>query len=158
MRKSDATPEEWAEYLTRSAARIRAWREANREEFNARRREHRKRNAEARRRIEKRYRDAHKEYLLAASRLRRTGMSDILFQRLVELQGNKCAVCLLPFEGNRRFADHDHDTKKPRGVLCIHCNAVEGHARKVGLAPEELGQRLGKYLAYSPARSIDASE
>ena len=152
MRKADCTAAEWAEYLRKTRERLRAWRTANRDKFNADRRAARKKSPAKRRKHEREYRQRNLVRLAAASRFRRTGMTDEMFRNLIQLQNDKCAVCELPFGDGRRCADHDHDTKEPRGVLCIHCNAIEGHAKKVGFAPGELGKRLDEYLANPPAR------
>ena len=45
-------------------------------------------------------------------------------------QEGKCAICQtnIPNIKGTWFADHDHKTKKFRGVLCGKCNAVLGYA------------------------------
>lgn len=45
-------------------------------------------------------------------------------------QGKKCAICRtdVPNMKGTWFADHDHTTKKFRGVLCGRCNSVLGYA------------------------------
>jgi len=62
--------------------------------------------------------------------LRRIGFTPEIFDEAVRLQGGKCGICrinlaLLP--PKNVHADHDHATKKPRGVLCNFCNAGLGH-------------------------------
>jgi hypothetical protein len=157
MRKADCTPEVWATYLEKTRRRLKAWRDAHREEFNADRRAKYNKNPKKQRQIQKAWRARNKDRVAAVGRLRRTGMSDSLYKSLVNWQSDACAVCLRPFGGERRCADHDHGTKEPRGLLCIYCNATEGHAKKVGLAPGELGRRLDSYLANPPAREVHAS-
>ncbi len=47
-------------------------------------------------------------------------------------QGEVCAICKQPSskQGVLRFdVDHNHATKKVRGLLCRHCNLMLGHAR-----------------------------
>lgn len=83
-----------------------------------------------------------------------------LWQTLMQLQGNACALCRRPFDSNPRLvhADHCHDTQRPRGLLCQHCNHAEGQIRKTGLSPEEFGRRLQAYLGNPPAaRAVAAS-
>jgi hypothetical protein len=49
------------------------------------------------------------------------------YNSMLELQGNRCAIC------NKRFKtfkepsiDHNHETKKIRGLLCNKCNLMIG--------------------------------
>lgn len=44
------------------------------------------------------------------------------YDRLFELQGGRCAICRCRPEAQRLAVDHDHQTQKPRGLLCIRCN------------------------------------
>jgi hypothetical protein len=56
-------------------------------------------------------------------------------------------------EGSKKctaFIDHDHETGKTRGVLCIDCNAAEGFIKKTGTCPQEWGKRLIDYYEKSP--------
>lgn len=48
-----------------------------------------------------------------------------------ETQGRRCAICQSPEPGDRNgwHTDHDHVTKKVRGILCHHCNVLLGRAR-----------------------------
>lgn len=42
-------------------------------------------------------------------------------------QGNKCKICLVPFDGNSLIhVDHCHTTNKVRGLLCFGCNTGLG--------------------------------
>lgn len=47
-------------------------------------------------------------------------------------QGNSCAICKKPFPlfQNHRglMVDHDHQTGKVRGLLCLSCNSLLGRA------------------------------
>lgn len=48
-------------------------------------------------------------------------------------QNNKCAICNSDSPGSNRkrwCIDHDHNTKKLRGLLCISCNIFEGRYTK----------------------------
>lgn len=53
---------------------------------------------------------------------------DLYDSRLTE-QGNVCAICGTDKPGGRGqfHADHDHETSKPRGVLCHNCNVALGN-------------------------------
>jgi len=63
------------------------------------------------------------------AQLRRNGSSATLYQSLWDAQEGQCAICGAS-EGHRsqydrvcRFAlDHNHQTGKPRGLLCNSCN------------------------------------
>lgn len=87
-------------------------------------------------------------------RLRRTGMDEETYQRLLALQGGKCAICFRGVLGRNGHADHCHDTKKPRGLLCSTCNQAEGLIRRTGFSAEEFGKRLAAYLANPPAEQL----
>jgi len=64
--------------------------------------------------------------------LKKYGMTLEDYDKMFELQGGKCAICGDENSKNsiskHLFIDHDHDTKKVRGLLCHHCNAAMGHA------------------------------
>jgi hypothetical protein len=53
---------------------------------------------------------------------------------LWEAQDRACAIChvSIPIDGKTTHLDHDHDTKKVRGVLCNKCNMA------IGLLHEDL--------------------
>ena len=51
------------------------------------------------------------------------GLSLDQFFSLLRLQGNCCAICLGHFKPFKDMCvDHDHSTKKVRGLLCSSCN------------------------------------
>jgi hypothetical protein len=52
-----------------------------------------------------------------------------LFNKRFDEQGNACAICKSQNAGGRGafHADHDHDSSKPRGVLCHNCNVALGN-------------------------------
>jgi hypothetical protein len=59
------------------------------------------------------------------------GITEEFFLEMLKVQGNKCAICgdsspkntgkSAPF-----VVDHDHKTKKVRGILCNRCNMAIG--------------------------------
>ncbi|HET8869801.1 MAG TPA: endonuclease domain-containing protein [Aquabacterium sp.] len=179
-KKADCTPEEWAAHLEYHRLRH----AANREKERARQREYRSRpEVKERRRLRdstpeakaKRRAYAHTpeakarakelvaarkadpdrhEKRLSAQRKRRTGMTNSDVQKLLEFQGNKCAVCEREFDGRQIRADHCHDSGKPRGLLCHHCNIIEGMLRGMALSPNEFAERLHKYLDSPPASCL----
>ena len=85
----------------------------------------------ARKRMKK-WREDHpkqeKKYARKAHLKRRYGISEDLFQFLVDQQGNKCAICGKP-EPTRPVlsVDHNHRTGKVRGLLCSKCNLGLGY-------------------------------
>ena len=59
------------------------------------------------------------------------GISIEEYNKMLVSQEHKCLGCKrLEGEFKRKFAvDHDHKTNKIRGLLCIHCNIILGHAK-----------------------------
>lgn len=70
-----------------------------------------------------------------ATRKYKYGVSRADYDALRERAGYRCEVCRrheddMPKRkhlGISLHLDHDHATKRPRGVLCFHCNAMLGH-------------------------------
>lgn len=56
------------------------------------------------------------------------GLSEEEYLGLFVAQNNKCAICNKSFEDTKAFVDHDHITKKVRGLLCTKCNSILGMA------------------------------
>ena len=64
----------------------------------------------------------------------RYGITRAEYNRILRTQGGVCAICSTPprgldKRGNRERAlavDHDHLTKKIRGLLCVLCNSGLG--------------------------------
>lgn len=63
------------------------------------------------------------------NRLKRYGLTDAEFDVIKASQGGVCAICGGPPNGQGLdyHVDHDHDTGKVRGLLCMHCNNGLGH-------------------------------
>jgi hypothetical protein len=54
-------------------------------------------------------------------------ITEDIFQNILSSQENKCQICKNPFSDiNKIQVDHDHDTGKVRGLLCIKCNTGIG--------------------------------
>lgn len=90
----------------------RQWRHANRERVAKYNRE---------------YRRTHPRKDYDAHRLKRTGVTPEMFAIALESQKGLCALCKLPFGDQPPHADHDHDTKKFRGLLHRNCNVGLGY-------------------------------
>lgn len=84
-----------------------AWREKNKDKYNAYMRERNKHH--------------YPEY-----RLKRYGKTDAWFKETLKEQGNVCAICRKPNSSTKRtFAvDHHHDSGKVRGIICYNCNRL----------------------------------
>lgn len=65
---------------------------------------------------------------VCASLTRKYGISLDEYDRMLEEQGNECAVCdRTPEDNGRRLAvDHNHSTGEVRGLLCDQCNVALG--------------------------------
>lgn len=71
--------------------------------------------------------------------IERHGITVQVFMAMLSKQRGKCAICLSPSPKNRvtrwLHIDHDHKTKKVRGLLCSRCNGdlgwFEKHHRRI---------------------------
>lgn len=50
------------------------------------------------------------------------------YNKMVEIQEGKCAICGIKFE--ELHVDHNHSTNEVRSLLCFHCNAGIGHFKE----------------------------
>ena len=66
------------------------------------------------------------------SLLVRYGMTPGDYERLLEKQGGKCAVCKRAPKNNCLSVDHDHRTGSVRGLLCAPCNRHVGYFERHG--------------------------
>lgn len=58
------------------------------------------------------------------ARFRIYGITSDDFKRMLEEQGGVCKLCKRPPSGRRLNIDHDHDTRRVRGLLCNICNMI----------------------------------
>jgi DNA-directed RNA polymerase subunit RPC12/RpoP len=59
--------------------------------------------------------------------VRRYGITQSEWYRLFEAQKFKCAICEKTQPGGKGWhTDHNHKTKRVRGILCTHCNLSIG--------------------------------
>lgn len=79
------------------------------------------------------------------------GISFEAYKRMLETQQNQCAICSTKIDGNvnsdelRAFVDHNHQTGKVRGLLCVHCNSIVGYCREDKLVLLQAIQYLKKF-------------
>jgi hypothetical protein len=59
------------------------------------------------------------------------GLTEEAWIALFESQECCCAICKSPSPGTKKdwATDHDHVTKKVRGILCHHCNLMIGMSK-----------------------------
>ena len=78
--------------------------------------------------------------------LKRVKFTPELYDEMLNSQGNVCALCGTDTPGgrwNRFHADHDHNTDKPRGLLCMSCNHTIGN---IELKPADWMDKARKYI------------
>ncbi len=63
-------------------------------------------------------------HLSAAARRRKYGLDDAAYAGLVARAGGRCEVCR---RERPLVIDHDHETKRVRGLLCASCNRGLGY-------------------------------
>lgn len=90
------------------------------------------------------------------NRFRKHGITKELFQKIIQDQGNCCAICKAPGDWQTLVIDHDHQCcskqfscgKCIRGALCRKCNTALG---LLGDTPESL-QAAVDYVITTPAK------
>ena len=85
------------------------------------------------------------------SRLNKYGFTPGMYEERLEQQGNVCAICKVDTPGGKGqfHADHDHNTKQPRGVLCHNCNVALGNFKD---NPEILQSAIEYLKKYSEVK------
>jgi hypothetical protein len=85
---------------------------------------------------QQRYYQRNKEIVLKRSREHslktKYGVSIAEYERRVEAQGGRCAICFTDVPGTKKqywLVDHNHSTGQVRGLLCDNCNKGLGHFR-----------------------------
>lgn len=86
---------------------------------------------------QRRFRAARPDYHHGRNLKQRYGITVDEYESLIANQNNACAICeveipdKLEYKGKRRsVVDHNHETGEVRGILCLKCNLVLGHARE----------------------------
>lgn len=70
------------------------------------------------------------EHALQNQHKRKFGITAEESKALLKAQGYKCAICGRKRSKKRKLAiDHNHTTGKMRGIICIQCNSMLGHAK-----------------------------
>jgi hypothetical protein len=64
-----------------------------------------------------------------ASYRRLYGITLADYEAMMTAQEDRCAICGETPPGRTLHVDHDHETKKVRGLLCYGCNSGIGHFR-----------------------------
>ena len=60
----------------------------------------------------------------------RYGITKAQYEKLLVSQQGRCAICGKKEKSRKRLSvDHDHATDQVRGLLCIRCNLILGHAK-----------------------------
>ena len=120
----------------------RRWYLKNAEKKKAYVKERYRNNREDRIEWSKNYRKRKPEVTLA-SRLRcNYGLSVEKYEEMILSQDNKCAICGVGFNSEKRntkpHVDHCHKTEKIRGILCHVCNMSIGHIERDGFLEKAL--------------------
>ncbi len=71
---------------------------------------------------------SYEEYLKDC-KYRRHGLTHKIIEELYEEQNNSCAICKKTISLKRLEVDHNHKTRKLRGLLCHKCNLLLGYAK-----------------------------
>lgn len=72
-----------------------------------------------------------KQENISSVRKHRRGVDQETFDKMLTVQGGRCAICGTKTPGGRGnfHVDHDHKTGKVRGLLCVCCNVCLGYAK-----------------------------
>jgi hypothetical protein len=69
-----------------------------------------------------------RRYLRFRGHIKKYGIDVEDWARLFNAQDGRCAICTRKLDGGfHTHVDHDHETKKIRGLLCHGCNTSIGH-------------------------------
>ena len=62
---------------------------------------------------------------------RKYGITQAQYEEMVKKQNGRCAICKTDKPGGagkKLHVDHEHGTKRVRGLLCVSCNLILGYA------------------------------
>jgi hypothetical protein len=109
-----------------ASSRAKEWREKNPEKYSAFVERQRLRRQQAR--VENPSLATSKN--VADLRRKRYGLTEKMFSDLLTSQNGRCAICFAGIvEPRSAHVDHDHETGKVRGLLCMSCNRGLGLLR-----------------------------
>ena len=77
------------------------------------------------------------------ARVEKYGITFEEFSTLLDAQEGKCAICVEEFEGEP-MVDHDHVTRRVRGLLCKNCNTGLGMFRDSQLLLRSAAAYIGR--------------
>lgn len=60
---------------------------------------------------------------------RKYGITEADYEKLLAIREGRCWICLSPPKARRLHVEHDHKTKRVRGLTCWRCNALLQHAK-----------------------------
>lgn len=84
-----------------------------------------------------------KQYQKTVGRFKRHGITKEIYDGMVEGQKRKCAICGI-YSDNLHI-DHNHTTKKVRGLLCKECNMALGLVKENITTINNMIEYLEKY-------------
>jgi DNA-binding transcriptional MerR regulator len=101
----------------------------NREKVNMTHKKYVESHKEQRKNTCRKYYDSHLEKIRNDKYLKRYGINIEEFDRMIESQNGKCAICGKHYSELEKSlcVDHDHNTGKVRGLLCHTCNMILGN-------------------------------
>jgi hypothetical protein len=139
------------ERLSRAKARMKLYREKNREKLKAQKKLYIEKNRERVQEWNKDWRTANREKMKEYGKVYKKENVERIRQKnrrwygiqdaSGEIRSGLCPICLR--ENIKLVLDHDHETKLTRGWLCSLCNTTLGHWEKL----ERIRPRVIAYLA-----------
>lgn len=70
------------------------------------------------------------------------GITIAQYDKMFALQGGVCAICHHPPKSVRLAVEHDHKTKRVRGLSCHHCNR-----HRIGTNTPETAKRVLNHVS-----------
>ena len=112
-----------------SLVRSSLWQKSNREKKRVNSRKHYFNNKGSVISKVRKYQSLHPAVCIKAGRkwyLKRYNLTEEIYQKILLLQNNQCAICQKETPGKLLHVDHNHSSGKIRGLLCAKCNAGLG--------------------------------
>jgi hypothetical protein len=112
----------------------RDWHARNKDYYNTRKQDWRQKNKPHCHELEKKQREAHPEKVRERWFRSEHGISSVQFERMKNVQDNRCGICQSLIDSNSEphdnihpQVDHSHATNQIRGILCRPCNTALGY-------------------------------